>query len=92
MQGKNINKLDVETNLFWAFGNSHQGTKNHLNRTTQEWQRSVTVFKQGQDLKTVSYHKLFDILKQHQNEVNEIRAERLARNVNPLALVAATQQ
>ncbi|GJT65379.1 retrovirus-related pol polyprotein from transposon TNT 1-94 [Tanacetum coccineum] len=39
----------------------------------------VTLVKQSQELKTVSYHKLYDILKQHQNEVNEIRAERLAR-------------
>ncbi|GJW94402.1 hypothetical protein Tco_0174074 [Tanacetum coccineum] len=38
--------------------------------------------------RTVSYHKLYDILKQHQNEVNEIRTERLARTANPLALVA----
>ncbi|GKG61204.1 hypothetical protein Tco_0618929, partial [Tanacetum coccineum] len=42
----------------------------------------------SQELKTVSYHKLYDILKQHQNEVNEIRAERLARTANLLALVA----
>ncbi|GKB94491.1 hypothetical protein Tco_0980628 [Tanacetum coccineum] len=48
----------------------------------------VTLVKQSQELKTVSYHKLFDILKQHQNEVNELRAERLARTANPLALVA----
>ncbi|GJY99005.1 hypothetical protein Tco_0516435 [Tanacetum coccineum] len=52
----------------------------------------VTIVKQGQDLKTVSYHKLFDILKQHQNEVNEICAEILSKNANPLALVASTQQ
>ncbi|GKD61215.1 hypothetical protein Tco_1298724 [Tanacetum coccineum] len=36
---------------------------------------------QGQDLKNVSYHKLLDILKQHQNEVNDIRAEILARQM-----------
>ncbi|GKF99952.1 hypothetical protein Tco_0301643, partial [Tanacetum coccineum] len=41
-----------------------------------EWQRFVTLVKQSQELKTISYHKLYDILKQHQNEVNEIRAER----------------
>ncbi|GKE12690.1 hypothetical protein Tco_1416241 [Tanacetum coccineum] len=35
--------------------------------------------------------KSSDILKQHQNEVNEIRAERLARNANPAALVAQQQ-
>ncbi|GJZ01414.1 hypothetical protein Tco_0519375 [Tanacetum coccineum] len=49
-------------------------------------------FKQTQDLDNESYHKLFDILKQYQKEVNEIRAEKIARNANPLALVAAAQQ
>ncbi|GKE12751.1 hypothetical protein Tco_1416302 [Tanacetum coccineum] len=53
--------------------------------------RFVTLVKQSQELKTVSYHKLYDILKQHQNEVNEIRAERLARTANPLVLVAQQQ-
>nr|GFD27137.1 hypothetical protein [Tanacetum cinerariifolium] len=43
------------------------------------------------ELKTVSYHKLYDILKQHQNEVNELRAERLTLTANPLALVAQQQ-
>nr|GEZ48233.1 hypothetical protein [Tanacetum cinerariifolium] len=59
-----------------------------IERLKQEWQRFVRLVKQSQELKTFSYHKLYDILKQHQNEVNEIRAERLARTANPLALVA----
>nr|GEY61398.1 zinc finger, CCHC-type [Tanacetum cinerariifolium] len=66
-------------------------TKEFLLQLQQEWQRFVTLVKQSQELKTVSYHKLYDILKQHQNEVNEIRAERLARTANPLALVAQQQ-
>nr|GFA58961.1 hypothetical protein [Tanacetum cinerariifolium] len=45
----------------------------------------------SQELKTVSYHKLYDILKQHQHEVNEIRAEKIAHVANPLALVAQQQ-
>nr|GEX89117.1 hypothetical protein [Tanacetum cinerariifolium] len=53
--------------------------------------RFVTLVKQSQELKTVSYHKLYDILKQHQHEVNEIRAEKLERIANPLALVAQQQ-
>ncbi|GKC72773.1 hypothetical protein Tco_1118656 [Tanacetum coccineum] len=61
MQGENINKYDVETNLFWAFEKF----------TSQD----------GQDLKNVSYHKLLEILKQHHNEVNDIRAEILARQM-----------
>nr|GEW33303.1 hypothetical protein [Tanacetum cinerariifolium] len=35
--------------------------------------------------------KNFDILKKHQNKVNEIRVERPAINANPLAFVATTQ-
>ncbi|GKF08720.1 gag-pol polyprotein [Tanacetum coccineum] len=42
-------------------------------------------------MKIVSYHKLYDILKQHRNEVNEIRAEKLAHTANPLALVPQQQ-
>ncbi|GJR42632.1 hypothetical protein Tco_1310735 [Tanacetum coccineum] len=45
----------------------------------------------SQELKTVSYYKLYDILKQHQNKVNELRAERLACTANTLALVAQQQ-
>nr|GEV32371.1 hypothetical protein [Tanacetum cinerariifolium] len=63
-----------------------------IERLKQEWQRFMTLVKQSQELKTVSYHKLYDILMQHQNEVNEIRAKRLARTANPLALVAQQQQ
>ncbi|GJV56889.1 retrovirus-related pol polyprotein from transposon TNT 1-94 [Tanacetum coccineum] len=81
-QGESINVQDLETNLYWEFGKF---------TSRDEWQRFVTLVKQSQELKTVSYHKLYDILKQHQNEVNEIRAERLARTTNPLALVAQQQ-
>nr|GEU51956.1 hypothetical protein [Tanacetum cinerariifolium] len=77
--------------------------KNNLTMTTMQvnvqflqqlqpkWSRFMTIVKQQHKLDEVSYHKLFDILKQYQNEVNELHAERLARNANPLALVATTQ-
>ncbi|GJY70747.1 hypothetical protein Tco_0474450 [Tanacetum coccineum] len=67
---------------------NHQVNVQFLLQLQPEWQRFVTLVKQSQELKIVSYHKLYDILKQHQNEVNEIRVERLARTANPLALVA----
>ncbi|GJU50662.1 hypothetical protein Tco_1220217 [Tanacetum coccineum] len=63
-----------------------------LQQLQPEWSRFVTIIKQQHDLDTVSYHKLFDVLKQYQKEVNEIRAERIAKNANPLALVVAAQQ
>nr|GEU38151.1 putative LRR receptor-like protein kinase [Tanacetum cinerariifolium] len=56
-----------------------------------EWKRFVMLVKQSQELKIGSYHKLYDILKQHQMEVNEIRAERLALIANLLVLVAQQQ-
>ncbi|GJT71483.1 retrovirus-related pol polyprotein from transposon TNT 1-94 [Tanacetum coccineum] len=62
-----------------------------IEKLKQEWQRFMTLVKQSQELKTVSYYKLYDILKQHQNKVNEIRTEILARTANPLALVAQQQ-
>nr|GEV50071.1 integrase, catalytic region, zinc finger, CCHC-type, peptidase aspartic, catalytic [Tanacetum cinerariifolium] len=48
---------------------NHQVNVQFLLQLQPEWQRFVTPVKQSQELKTVSYHKLYDILKQHQNEV-----------------------
>nr|GEW89805.1 hypothetical protein [Tanacetum cinerariifolium] len=74
-QGESFDIQDVKTNLFWEF----------------EWLRFVMIVKQQHKLDEVSYHKLFDILKQYKKEVNELHAERLAQNAKPLALVATAQ-
>nr|GFB70095.1 hypothetical protein [Tanacetum cinerariifolium] len=79
---KAVERFDVTT---------HHVNVQFLLQLQPEWQRFVTLVKQSQELKTVSYHKLYDILKHHQNEVNEIRAERIARVANPLALVTQQQ-
>nr|GFA93035.1 hypothetical protein [Tanacetum cinerariifolium] len=81
-QGESMKVQDLETNLFWEFRKF---------TFLDEWQRFVTLVKQSQELKNVTYHKLYDILKQHQHKVNEIRAEKIARVANPLALVAEQQ-
>nr|GFA16061.1 hypothetical protein [Tanacetum cinerariifolium] len=70
---------------------NHQVNVQFLLQLQPEWQSSVTLVKQSQELKTVSYHKLYDILKQHQHEVNEIRAEKIASVANLLALAAQQQ-
>ncbi|GKF66292.1 hypothetical protein Tco_0192809, partial [Tanacetum coccineum] len=62
-----------------------------LQQLQPEWSRFVTIFKKQHKLDEVSYHKLFDILKQYQKEVNELCAERMAKNANPIALVATAQ-
>ncbi|GJY24980.1 retrovirus-related pol polyprotein from transposon TNT 1-94 [Tanacetum coccineum] len=57
-----------------------------LQQLQPELLRFVTIVKQTVDLDKESYNNLFDILKQYQKEVNEIRAEKIAKNANPLAL------
>ncbi|GJT75095.1 retrovirus-related pol polyprotein from transposon TNT 1-94 [Tanacetum coccineum] len=59
--------------------------------TNLYWEFGKFTLQEAKPRHNVSYHKLYDILKQHQNEVNEIRAERLARTTNPLTLVAQQQ-
>ncbi|GJZ12996.1 retrovirus-related pol polyprotein from transposon TNT 1-94, partial [Tanacetum coccineum] len=62
-----------------------------LQQLQLEWSIFVTIVKQNHDLDIVSYHKLFDVLKQYQKEVNEIRDERIAKNANSLTLNASTK-
>ncbi|GJU03168.1 hypothetical protein Tco_1113506 [Tanacetum coccineum] len=85
---KMINEM-IRNNLTVA---TMQVNVQFLQQLQPEWSRFVTIVKQKHDLDTVSYHKLFDVLKQYQKEVNEIHAERIAKNANPLALVATAQQ
>ncbi|GJS99725.1 hypothetical protein Tco_0820895 [Tanacetum coccineum] len=59
--------------------------------TSTRMVKILTVVKQSKEIDTISYHTLFDILKQYQNEVNDIRAERIAKSANPLALLTAAQ-
>ncbi|GKC29207.1 hypothetical protein Tco_1036501 [Tanacetum coccineum] len=87
-QGESINVQDIETNLYWEF---RKFTSRDGESLESYYSRFVILVKQSQELKTVSYHKLYDIPKLHPNEVNEIRAERLARTANLLALVAQQQ-
>ncbi|GJW56838.1 retrovirus-related pol polyprotein from transposon TNT 1-94 [Tanacetum coccineum] len=73
---KMINEM-IRNNLAVA---TMQVNVQFLQQLQPEWSRFVTIVKQQHDLDTVSYHKLFDVLKQYQKEVNEIRAERIAKS------------
>ncbi|GJW36034.1 hypothetical protein Tco_0058954 [Tanacetum coccineum] len=58
-----------------------------LNNLQPEWSRHVTIVPQTKDLYTADYTQLYDFLKYSQKEVDELRAERLARTHDPLALM-----
>nr|GEY17580.1 hypothetical protein [Tanacetum cinerariifolium] len=59
-----------------------------LNNLQPEWSRHVTIIHQTKDLHTTDYTKLYDFLKYNQKEVDELKAERLAKIQDPLALMA----
>ncbi|GKC64601.1 retrovirus-related pol polyprotein from transposon TNT 1-94, partial [Tanacetum coccineum] len=56
-----------------------------------QWKRYVTFVYQTKNLHEVDYNQFHDLLKMNQEEVNEIRVERLAKTHGPLAFMANTQ-
>nr|GEZ94697.1 hypothetical protein [Tanacetum cinerariifolium] len=61
-----------------------------LNNLQPEWSRHVTIVHQKKDLYTANYTQLYDLLKYNQKEVDDLKAERLARTQDPLALMATS--
>nr|GEV28259.1 integrase, catalytic region, zinc finger, CCHC-type, peptidase aspartic, catalytic [Tanacetum cinerariifolium] len=59
-----------------------------LNNLQQEGSPHVTIVHQPKDLHIVDYTQLYDFLKYNQKEVDDLRAERLAKTHDPLALMA----
>ncbi|GKC08097.1 hypothetical protein Tco_0999707 [Tanacetum coccineum] len=59
-----------------------------LNNLQPEWSRHVTIVHQTKDFHTADYTQLYDFLKYNQKEVDDLRAERLAKIHDPLALMA----
>nr|GEU64318.1 hypothetical protein [Tanacetum cinerariifolium] len=61
-----------------------------LNNLQPEWSRHVTIVHQTKDFHTADYTQLYDFLKYNQKEVDDLKAERLARTQDPLALMATS--
>nr|GEX00002.1 retrovirus-related Pol polyprotein from transposon TNT 1-94 [Tanacetum cinerariifolium] len=59
-----------------------------LNNLQPEWCLHVTIVHQTKDLHTADYTQLYDFLKYNQKEVDELKAERLSKTQDPLALMA----
>ncbi|GJX55957.1 hypothetical protein Tco_0285854 [Tanacetum coccineum] len=78
-QGESLNIQDVKMNLFWEFGKftSHDGESMEL-YYSRFYKMMNAIIRNNLTVSTMQV-----------NEVNEIHAERIAKNANPLALVAA---
>nr|GFA75932.1 hypothetical protein [Tanacetum cinerariifolium] len=59
-----------------------------LNNLRPESSRHVTIVHQTKDLHTADYTQLYDFLKYNQKEVDELKAERIAKTQDPIALMA----
>nr|GFA19522.1 hypothetical protein [Tanacetum cinerariifolium] len=58
-----------------------------LNNLQPEWSRHVTIVHQTKNLHTADYTQLYEFLKYNQKDVDELKAERLAKTQDPLALM-----
>nr|GEU29454.1 hypothetical protein [Tanacetum cinerariifolium] len=59
-----------------------------LNNLQPEWSCHVTIVHQTKDLHTADYTQLYDFMKYNQKEVDELKAERITKIQDPLALMA----
>nr|GEX94056.1 hypothetical protein [Tanacetum cinerariifolium] len=84
-QGESLNIQDVKTNLFWEFRKftSHDG-ESMESYCSRFYKMMNEMIRNNLTIATMQVN--------YQKEVNEIRAERMAKNANPLALVATAQQ
>nr|GEX29201.1 hypothetical protein [Tanacetum cinerariifolium] len=94
MKGSDIGIQEKNAKLFneWE-RNKHFSKKiasnlKFLNNLQPEWSRRVTIVHQTKDLHTADYTQLYDFLKYNQKEVDELKAERLVKTQDPLALMA----
>nr|GEY15559.1 hypothetical protein [Tanacetum cinerariifolium] len=94
MKGSDIGIKDKKAKLFneWE-RNKHFPEKiasnlKFLNNLQPEWSRHVTIVHQTKDLHTTDYTQLYDFLKYNQKEVDELKAERIVKTQDPLALMA----
>ncbi|GJV57300.1 integrase, catalytic region, zinc finger, CCHC-type containing protein [Tanacetum coccineum] len=90
MKGTDIGVQEKETKLLNELERFTSTEYELIESYYHQWKRFVTLVHQTKKLHDVDY-QLYDYLKQNQEEVNEVRAERLARTHDPLAFMANTQ-
>ncbi|GJR38941.1 hypothetical protein Tco_1214625 [Tanacetum coccineum] len=91
-QGESLNIQDVKTNLFWEFGKFTSCDGESMESYYSRFYKMMNEMIRNNLTVATMQVNLFEVLKQYQKEVNKIRAERIAKNANPLALVASAQQ
>nr|GEV36546.1 hypothetical protein [Tanacetum cinerariifolium] len=82
-QGESLKIQDVKTNLFWEYGRFISHDEGSMESYYSMFYKMMNeMIRNNLEVATMQYQK----------EVNEIRAEKIAKNTNPIARVAAAQQ
>ncbi|GKD46440.1 hypothetical protein Tco_1271085, partial [Tanacetum coccineum] len=81
-QGESLNIQDVKTNLLWEFGKFTSHDRESMESYYSRFYKMMN---------EMIRNNLIVATMQYQKEVNEIHAERIAKNANPLALVDVAQ-
>nr|GEX85604.1 DNA helicase [Tanacetum cinerariifolium] len=90
MKGSDTGEQEKKTKLFKSLQNIASNLK-FLNNLQLEWKRYVTIVRQIKNLHEADFTQIYDFLKMNQDELNELRAERLAKSHEPLSLMAHSQ-
>nr|GEV94469.1 retrovirus-related Pol polyprotein from transposon TNT 1-94 [Tanacetum cinerariifolium] len=80
--------LGLPKDIYAAVDKKIASNLKFLNNLQPEWSQHVTIVHQTKDLHTSDYTQLYDFLKYNQKEVDELKAKRLAKTQDPLALMA----
>ncbi|GJX65809.1 hypothetical protein Tco_0300152 [Tanacetum coccineum] len=86
--GESLNIQDVKTNLFWEFGKFTSNDGESMESYYFRFYKMINEMIRNNLTVATMQINLLDVLKQYQKKVNEICAERIAKNANPLALIA----
>nr|GEY08313.1 hypothetical protein [Tanacetum cinerariifolium] len=88
MKGSDIGIQEKKAKLFneWERFTSNEGES--IKSYYHQWSRHVTIVHQTKDLHTADYTQLYDFVKYNQKEVDELKAERLKKTQDPVALMA----
>nr|GEY99309.1 hypothetical protein [Tanacetum cinerariifolium] len=88
MKGSDIGIHEKKAKLFNEWERFTSNEKELIEYYYHQWSRYVIIVHQTKDLHTADYTQLYDFLKYNQKEVDELKAERLAKIQDPLALMA----
>nr|GFA53478.1 ribonuclease H-like domain-containing protein [Tanacetum cinerariifolium] len=84
IKGSDIGIQEKKAKLFNGWERFTSNDRESIESYYHQWSRHVTIVHQTKDLHTADYTQLYDFLKYNQKEVDELKAERLAKTQDPL--------